>query len=309
MSEGVTFESIEVDTGDGAMGTRVYRPEGAGPWPPVLFFMDGLGLRDALYAMAERLAAGGYVVLLPNLFYRAGTYAPFDPATVWGDDAERARVMQLVLAVTFDSAMRDVGALLREVDRLPGVKGAKVGCVGYCLGGLLAMQTSIAHADRVAAAASIHGGRLVTDAPDSPHARAGQIRGELYVGVAELDQNFKAEHTERLRAALDAAGVRSTVEVYPQAGHGFAVPDLPVYDRGSAERHWQRVLALFERALPALCSGGACSSHGRCRHYRGTAPPLLGIGPPARSYSSTGFGSEPSFAVAALRAVARRRRS
>ncbi|HEU4404102.1 MAG TPA: dienelactone hydrolase family protein [Polyangiaceae bacterium] len=244
-------ERFEVETGEGAMTTWVYRPlAGEGPWPAVIFYMDGPGLRDALHAMAQRLAWGGYVVLLPNLYYRAGDQAPFDPATVFSDPSERERLMALALSVTSDAAMRDTAALLRFLDGLPGVEGKAVGCVGYCLGGLVALWAAVAHPDRVAAAASIHGGRLATDAPDSPHAHADQIRGRVYVGVAGLDPNFTAEHTERLRSALDAAGVRATVEIYPDARHGFAVPDLPVYDRESAERHWRRVLELFAEALP-----------------------------------------------------------
>jgi carboxymethylenebutenolidase len=158
--------------------------------------------------------------------------------------------MGLALSVKPDAAMRDTAALLRVIDGLPDVKGKGVGCVGYCLGGYLAMQAAIAHPNRVAAAASIHGGRLATDAPESPHARAKKIRARVYVGIAELDQNFTAEHTERLRSALDAAGVRATIEVYPQARHGFAVTNLPVYDRDSAERHGQRIFDLFAEALP-----------------------------------------------------------
>lgn len=244
-------ERIDVETEDGTMNTWVYRPSvGAGPWPVVIVYMDGLGIRDALCAMAQRLAGRGYVVLLPNMYYRAGAYTPFDPATVFSDQAERERLMGLVRSVKPDAAMRDTATLLRVIDGLPDVEGRGVGCVGYCLGGFLTMHAAIAHPDRVAAAASIHGGWLVTDAPDSHHAHAEKIRARVYVGVAESDHNLATENTDRLRSALDAAGVHATVEVYPQARHGFAVTDLPVYDRDSAERHWQRVFDLFAKALP-----------------------------------------------------------
>ena len=240
---------LQVRTADGLVECTEHRPDSAGPWPAVLFFMDALGVRDAMRAMADRLAESGYHVLLPNLFYRSGAFPPFDPKTFWSNPDERGRLMALIGSLTPDAAMRDVGAYLDTLAATPGVKSGKVGCVGYCMGGMLAVRAAAAFPNRIAAAASIHGGSLVTDKPDSPHLGAPSIRGRVYVGAADNDRSFTPEQRQALEAALRAAGVRHTVELYAGAQHGFAVPDLPVYDPAASEQHWDRVLRLFEETL------------------------------------------------------------
>jgi carboxymethylenebutenolidase len=243
-------ERIEVRTEDGLLDCQLVRPPAAGRRRPVLFYMDGVGVRPALGAMAERLAAAGHLVLLPNLFYRSGPYAPFDARQVFQDQAERARLGQLFLKVTPAGVMRDTAALLQQVlDR--EAPGEPIGCVGYCMGGALALTAAGTYPERVAAAASIHGARLATDAPDSPHRLAARMRARVYVGVAEIDNNFSPAQAERLRGALEAGAVRFEIETYPGASHGFAVDDMPVYDRAASERHWERLLALFGETLPA----------------------------------------------------------
>jgi len=145
--------------------------------------------------------------------------------------------------------MRDTAAFLNFLGPQPFVAGEKVGCVGYCMGGGFALSAAGTFPERVAAAASFHGGRLATDHTDSPHLLAEKMRAEVYVGVAGIDPHFPDDERQRLEDALDAAGVRSVVEVYSGAHHGFAVPGLPVYDREASERHWQRLLELFGRTL------------------------------------------------------------
>jgi carboxymethylenebutenolidase len=244
-------QELEIRTADGVMDCHLVRPDGEGPCRAVIFYMDGLGRRAALHEMAARLAGEGYLVLLPNLFYRSGAFASFNGATVWSDDAERARLMALVQAVTLAGAMRDTAALLELLAASADVAAGPVGCVGYCLGGGVALTAAATFPERIAAAASIHGARLATDAPDSPHRGAAKIRGRVYVGIAENDRNFAPEQRERLRGALEAGQVRFELEVYPGVSHGFAVTDTPVYDRAAAERHWERVLRLLAEALPA----------------------------------------------------------
>jgi carboxymethylenebutenolidase len=242
-------EELQIRTADGGMDCHLVRPDRAGRLPPVILYMDGIGRRAALEEMAARLASDGYVVLVPNLFYRAGKFPPFNPTTVWTDEPERARLMTIVQSVTQAGAMRDTAALLDLLAESDDVAAGRVGCVGYCMGGSISLTAAATFPDRVAAAASFHGARLATDAPDSPHRAAAKIRGRVYVGVADNDRSFSAEQRERLRGALEAGGVRFEIELYPGAAHGFAVTDTPVYDKASAERHWERLVALMAAEL------------------------------------------------------------
>jgi len=182
--------TLQIKTRDGSCPSHLFQPQGTGPWPAAILFMDAFGPRPGLFEMAGRLSSNGYCVLLPDLFYRTGPYQPFDPAIAFNDPAERDK-----------------------------------------------------------AAASFHGARLATDKPDSPHLLAPKMRGEIYVGVAGIDQHFTPEERDRLDAALTAAHVRRTVEVYDGAKHGFAVNDTPVYEPAASEKHWARLLDLFQRNL------------------------------------------------------------
>jgi carboxymethylenebutenolidase len=232
---------IEARTPDGAAAGRLFLPEGLGPWPAVVFFMDAGGLRPAMSAMGERLASAGYAVIQPDLYWRSGPYAPFDMATMFADAAERNRVRALMAAVRPDAVVSDTVAFLDQVGD-PRVRTDRIGVVGYCMGGRCAFVLATALPDRVAAVAPIHAGGLVSDAPDSPHKGAARIKAAVYVGVADQDGSCTPAHQETLRQALDAAGVRYTMELYRGARHGFAVADAPVYDPEAAERHWDRVL-------------------------------------------------------------------
>lgn len=241
---------LDVRTQDGVMDVSLYTPEGPGPFPTVILYFDAGGMRPAMQEMAERLVARGYFVALPNVFYRAGAYEPFDLRSVWTNPAERARVMALVKQANPAAVMQDTAALLDALDREPRARAQQVGCVGYCMGGRLAFTAAGAHPERVAAAACIHGGHIASDEPDSPHLQAGRIRAALYFGVADNDASCTPESQARLKAALDAAEVRYQLEVFAGAAHGFAVRDLPTYNQAAAEQQWERVFALFAQALP-----------------------------------------------------------
>lgn len=242
--------TIEIRTEDGVCDAYLFPPPGGQHGPGVLLYMDALGVRPGMREMAERLASNGYTVLLPNLYYRSGPYGPFDPGTVFQDEAERGRLMGMVRSIDNDRVMRDTGAFLDFLAGQESVAGAKFGCDGYCMGGHYALVAAGTFPDRVVAAASFHGGNLATDRPDSPHLLADRMRATLYVGVAGIDPHFPPEEKDRLEAALSAAGVPHTIEVYPNVRHGFAVPDLPVYDRAAAEKHWERLLELLREAVP-----------------------------------------------------------
>ncbi len=242
--------SIEIKTPDGVVKASTHHPDGQGPWPAVIFFMDAMGMREALETMAARFADAGYFVMVPNLLYRAGDFKPFDPKVVWTDEGERTRLMNL-LASMKDPAptIRDVGLYLDALGKIPEVKAGKAGAVGYCMGGTLAFRSAAAYPDRLAAAASIHGGNPVTDDPNSPHRKARDISARLYFGCADNDRSCTPEQRAALEQALSAAGVAHEIELYPGKAHGFAVLDTPAYDAAAGEQHVERVLRLFAETL------------------------------------------------------------
>jgi len=196
-------QELDVRTADGVAHAWTYR--GAeGPGPAVLMYPDAFGVRPAMHEMAERIASLGYLVLLPNVFYRAGDYPPFDKATVWSTPPERDRLMALIRSLTPERVGSDAAAYLSAVAAQRDVRRDRVGVTGYCMGGRLSFLTAALHPDGVRAAASFHGGGLVTDAPDSPHRLAGRVKASLYLGVADEDRGCTPEHQGALAARVTA---------------------------------------------------------------------------------------------------------
>jgi len=193
---------VDLTTPEGVLDCFIFHQAGAGPWPAVVLYMDAFGVRPDLDVMAERLAAGGYVVAVPNLYYRSGPFPPFDPATVAAGGTERERFMGQIRSIDGEMVMRDTAAVLAHLDADPTVGKGPLGTVGYCMGGGYALRAAGVFADRVAAAASFHGGSLATDRPDSPHRLADRMRARVYVGVAGVDPGFTDEQRQRLDAAL-----------------------------------------------------------------------------------------------------------
>ena len=240
-------EQVTIRTCDGDCPTHVMRLAGGGPWPAVIFYMDGGGIRPAMLDMAQRLADAGYLVLLPDLFYRYGPYGPFVPKEVFAGDF-RAILGPLMATTGNDKAAEDTDALLAYLDTRDDVAGRRVGAVGFCMGGGMALAAAGTYPERFAAVASFHGGNLATDAPTSPHLFAPKLKAEVYVASAENDGSYPPAMAERLETSLTQAGVRYSAETYP-AAHGWMMPDFPVYDHAAAERGWVEMLALFDRSL------------------------------------------------------------
>jgi len=243
----MAIEQVTVRTPDGDCPCHVAAPYGDGPWPAVVFYMDAGGIRPALLDMAQRLADAGYVVLVPDLFYRYGRYGPFVPREVFAGDF-RAVLGPLMATTGNDKAAQDSAALLAYLDTRGDIAARKVGAVGFCMGGGMALAAAGTYPDRFAAVASFHGGSLATEAPASPHRMAPALTAEVYVAAAENDGSYPPTMAARLEAAFKAAGVRYSAETYP-AAHGWMMPDFPVYDHAAAERGWTAMLALFGRAL------------------------------------------------------------
>jgi carboxymethylenebutenolidase len=246
-------ERVELRTPDGVLDCYTFTPAGGPPSAGVIMYMDAFGIRPDLAGMAQRLASHGYFVALPNLYYRT-PFAPFDAKAVHADGPERDRFKGMIQSINVPLVMRDTEAVIAMIDASPSAKPGKIGVVGYCMGGGYALSAAGTFPDRVAAAATFHGGSLATDKPHSPHQCADRMRARVYVGVAEIDPSFPKEQQERLEHALTSAGVDYTLETYAGARHGFAVNGHLVYDRDASERHWDRLLQLFSGTLATEAS-------------------------------------------------------
>jgi carboxymethylenebutenolidase len=238
-------QDVRIPAADGDSAATLHVPEGAGPWPAVLVYVDAAGVRETFRQMGDQFASMGYVTLVPDLYYRSADWAPFDIATLFSDESERARLMTIIRLLTKDKVVADANAYADFLLARPEVSGTAIGTTGYCMGGRLSLIAATGLGDKVAAAASFHGGHLaVPDNPDSPHLAVGEATATLYVACAEEDAGFTAEQAELLRTALAEAGLEHTVEFYP-AKHGFAVPDNPTYDEQASARHWEALRHLY----------------------------------------------------------------
>lgn len=247
-------ENIDIATPDGVADSYLARPDDQ-PHPGVLFIMDAFGLRPTIADMIERIAADGYIVLAPNVFYRAGR-APVLPMPDLSDPDQRAGFFQslrpLIDQLTPERIHSDASAYL---DRLSEAGGpGPVALTGYCMGARVGWRIATAFPDRVAALGGFHAGGLVTDAPDSPHHSAAEVRAEVYFGFADDDPSMSAEHIATFEQALEEAGVQYLSEVYEEAQHGYTMADTAAYDEPSRERHFRELRALLDRTLSAPAS-------------------------------------------------------
>ena len=241
--------TVDVRTPDGTADAYLTRPEGDGDLPGVLFVIDAYGLRPRIEEMADRIADQCYVVLAPNVFYRAGR-APVLPMPDHTDPESHRDFMKsvrpLMNELTPEVTGRDSAAYLAY---LSGRATGPVGITGYCMGGRYGWRVAAAHPDRVASLGSFHGGGFVTDAPDSPHRSAGSVRAELYFGHADQDASMTPEQIGVLEQVLDDAGATYRSELYEGALHGYTMSDTAVYNEAAAERHFRELFALLERTL------------------------------------------------------------
>lgn len=247
----MSSETIDVQTADGVADAYLTHPDGEERHPGVLLIMDAFGLRPQIEKMADRIAARGFTVLAPNVFYRAGR-APVVELEGADDPEKRgellAKIRPLMDELTPERIESDGEAylnLLEEVGRGP------IAITGYCMGGRVGWRIATAYPGRVAALAAFHAGGLVTEDEDSPHVSAGKLYAEVYLGHADNDQSMTPEHVSTLEQSLEEAGIRYRSEVYEGASHGYTMSDMPVYDEAAAERHFQELFELLDRTIVA----------------------------------------------------------
>lgn len=246
----VVEKDVEIKTPDGVADAALYYPEGKGSWPAVVVWPDVISLRPAFREMGRRLAASGYVVLVPNLYYRVKKAPVVESGFNFASPEDRAKIAPMRATVTPEGTDRDATAYIAFLDALPQTdKKKKVGVQGYCMGGPLAFRTAGVSPSRVAAVASFHGGGLITDAPTSPHLTLPVSKAEYLICVADNDDQKDPADKEKLKVALDAAKRPNKIEVYAGAAHGWTVKGSQVYDEPAAEKAWAELLALYKRTL------------------------------------------------------------
>jgi carboxymethylenebutenolidase len=243
--------TIDVRTPEGTMQTHLHTPSSGGRHPAVILYYDAYSVRPVMHDIARQLANDGYVVALPNVFYRAGDYKPFDPKNTFNNPSERARVMSIMQQASVPAVTADTGALLDVLDARPEVTAGRAGVFGYCMGGRLAFAAACHFGERIAAIASFHGGHIVGNDETSPHRQAYKIKARVYLGVADEDASCTPAHQGILATALGEAHVRYAIELYQGKHHGFAVSDHSTYDAGANAQHWLRLRELFAAELPA----------------------------------------------------------
>ena len=242
-------EILDIKMTDGEMETFICRPDRDGPFPAIFLLMDAPGIREELYQMTRRLASVGYYVVLPNLYYRAGKDTKYGPDVLEKDSAENTRMRAVRTKMTIPPVMQDFADMLAYVDAQDEVKPGPVGTHGYCLSGPFSLAAAARFPDRVAAAASFYGTWLVSDAEESPHLNLGKAKGELYISCAEHDELAPPEMVKELKNLFDASGAKGELEMQPGVHHGFVFPERWCYDLPAAERHWERLIALYRRNL------------------------------------------------------------
>jgi carboxymethylenebutenolidase len=245
----VVEQEVVVTTPDGRADCYFVHPA-SGRHPGVILWPDAFGLRTAMRQMGKRLATSGYSVLVVNPYYRK-TKAPFLPeGASFADPDTREKIMAMMGTLSATTHAADARAFVDYLDGMPSVdRERKIGTMGYCMGGPITFRTAAARPDRIGAAASFHGGGLVTDKPDSPHTLVPTMKASVLVAIAANDDEQEPQAKDVLREAFAKSHLEAEIEVYAGALHGWCPPDMPVYDEAKAERAWSRLLVLFGRAL------------------------------------------------------------
>jgi carboxymethylenebutenolidase len=242
------MKEVEIKTKDGVADCYAFYPDDTKNLPSVIFYMDVMGVRESLFKMAQRIADQGYYVLVPNLYYRKAKKLSFAPATVKEPGPKRDEMFGLLQSLTLEKMMSDTSYFLDFVTKQDNT-GEKSATVGYCMGGPFSLGAAGTYPDQVVAAATFHGARLATEKPDSPHLLAPNIKGKIYIGIAEIDPHFTDEEKDRLEKALKENHIDYKMKVYPNVRHGFSVLDSLAYDKQASEEHFEAFFGLLSEVF------------------------------------------------------------
>lgn len=244
-------QEIKLNTADGILDSFVVRPDDGGSHPAIIIYMDAPGIRQELRDMASRLATAGYVVALPNLYYRIGTEGNYGYALdqIRVDESQMKRMHDCRLSLTNAGIVEDTRHLLKALEEHPGVAAGPIGCIGYCMSGKFVVSVAAEFGEKIAAIASFYGVGIVSDDSDSPHLQAQQISAETYLAFASDDPWVPASVLEQLPGIIEKSGWPARIETYADTGHGFAFPMRTDYNREAGERHWERIFSLMKKCL------------------------------------------------------------
>ena len=243
--------TIDIAAPDGTIDAHIFTPANtSGPLPAVILFTDIGGLRPCYYDKAQKVADGGYAVLMPNIYYRDATGPVVPDGKSFRDEDVRPTLFEYAGHLTPEAQARDFDALLACIDTEPEFTAGSIGVVGYCMTGAFSLRMAAWHPDRIVAAAGFHPARLAAeDDADSPAHLVDAIRAQVYLGHADGDTLMPPDQIARLDAALADAGVHFTTELYKGAGHGYTAQDAPVYDPVADARHYKRLFTLLDETL------------------------------------------------------------
>lgn len=238
-------QEVAVTTRYGRQPSFAVCSDAPGSFPPIILYMDAPGIREELRNMARRIANHGYFCLLPDLYYRLGTIRFDVPRR---NESMSAVIRSAMQSLTNAAVTEDTAGMLAFLDGQEKVKRGPVGCVGHCMSGSFVLSVA-AQLPRMKAAAALYGVNMVTDQADSPHRILDQVKGELYLGFAEVDPTVPAHVVPDLQAALAKAGTRHRLETFPDTRHGFCFAARADYNAFAAEESWARVFDLWDRNL------------------------------------------------------------
>ena len=243
--------ALDIPADGGNIDAHIVTPDdAAGPMPPVVLFTDIGGLRSCYHDKAQRIADGGYAVLMPNVYHRDATGPVVPEGKSFRDDDVRPTLFEYAGHLTAEAQARDFDALLRCVDHESEFAAGGVAVVGYCMTGAFALRMAAWHPQRIAAAAGFHSARLAAaDDPDSPVHVVDAIEARVYLGHADGDELLPPDQIGRLDTALAAAGVDFTTELYRGAAHGYTAADAPVYNPTADDRHYRRLFTLLGETI------------------------------------------------------------
>ena len=249
-------QTFQVQTPDGEMETFLAMPDGGGPYPPVILYMDIWGMREQLRDIARFVAAEGFACAAPSLYYRMGN-THFDHRHPDGktksifilSEEDRQKMLDYGSQLTDDMVISDTVARIDHLRTIDGVSDGYAGSFGYCMGGRHVVKIAAAQPDVFRATASYHGTFLVSDQPDSPHLGAPDIQGEIYFGMGDKDPFTPPDVIETVKQAFDGGPATATYRVHEDTDHGYAIPDRDIYNKTASDEDWNDVFAMFHRML------------------------------------------------------------